>query len=674
MKIIYALSSAFVVGVFATIQAVVNARLGNVAGLPSLGGAFCYLTGLTLMLLGIIIHAYSKKLAIFRFSSEKPPTFFDFFGGICGGLYMTAAVYFSPMLGAALFFSLAIVGQLTSACLCDHFGFGGLPISRITPSKTLALSIAIAGVVVSAMGESGHSSSENTPDHYTNDVENVLGLLENGQVNIRPFVRLIICGVVMLAGAVQPIQATLNWRLSLTLPHKSQAMAFSFFFAWIITTGLSVAVLLFGTKNVKDVFNGFVSAPWYAYIGGPLQGAVVAGGIFIPSRIGTALYYCILLTGELVCSLIVDMVGGFGMPKRGFNVASFSGVCIVIVASISMQNAAKLDKLIVKYFSWMLPCINKLIGAEITKELYESVIPEDEKEAEVVASVVAGVSCISSFDTSSKKDALLADYDPIDYTLPPKSPELRPSIDIFSIPVDAEAHSSSEDNMRSVERAPLPPRSRGSSSTNIRLSGKYGPIRSPINSRQFGMLHGKYLIPLPADTATHASPSGYNSYTDPVDPFLRGEDSTVDAVQSGTSQLSPSTNTNSLPSYPKVRSPVNSGFSSSAGLPPLPPLTNRGRRSRGNTFNLDTSFANKEFWSLPPSSLTNPTPSILQQDALENAIPVPSLKETLQEVKGVLGSVVASVKKASSGKRSRASSSNSQSETLPISRSYNSRN
>jgi transporter family-2 protein len=68
-------------------------------------------------------------------------------GGPLGALIVLAGAGLVRELGAALFITLVIGGQLLCSLLLDHFALMGLPPAPLTPGRVLGAMLVVAGVV-----------------------------------------------------------------------------------------------------------------------------------------------------------------------------------------------------------------------------------------------------------------------------------------------------------------------------------------------------------------------------------------------------------------------------------------------------------------------------------------------------------------------------------------------
>jgi transporter family-2 protein len=67
------------------------------------------------------------------------------FGGLLGAFYVASSTVIAVELGATSLLALALLGQLSTALVIDHFGWLGMPVNPVTLTR-------IAGVALLAVG------------------------------------------------------------------------------------------------------------------------------------------------------------------------------------------------------------------------------------------------------------------------------------------------------------------------------------------------------------------------------------------------------------------------------------------------------------------------------------------------------------------------------------------
>ncbi len=132
----------------------------------------------------------------------------------------------------------------------------------------------------------------------------------------------------LLLGALIPLQAGANARLSRSLADGQGS-------AWAASTvnflvGLAVIlVVLFSKGGGLAAFKGASSAPWWAWIGGLIGAAFVAGTVVCIPRLGAAEFLALAVLGQMLFSLAADHFGLVGLAVREVTPLRLLGVLLV---------------------------------------------------------------------------------------------------------------------------------------------------------------------------------------------------------------------------------------------------------------------------------------------------------------------------------------------------------
>ncbi|WP_459201812.1 DMT family transporter [Methanococcus sp. CF] len=138
----WALIFAIVVGFVASLQPVVNSKLGQNIG--SKNAVFVnFLIGLFLIGLIILISDPSSIKQLSKVPSLNPVYLL---GGIMGVIIVLLSLIVVPELGALSAFSIFVGVQLISGALIDHFGLFGLQKSPITLIKIFGILLLLVGM------------------------------------------------------------------------------------------------------------------------------------------------------------------------------------------------------------------------------------------------------------------------------------------------------------------------------------------------------------------------------------------------------------------------------------------------------------------------------------------------------------------------------------------------
>lgn len=136
---------AWVLGVVAgfglTVQVGMNSQLRKVLQSANLAALISFLVGtMALVLLIVVLRTPVPERAAF---AAVP--WWAWLGGLLGAFYVASSTVVAVELGATTLLGLALLGQLATALVIDHFGWLGLPVNPLTWSR-------VAGVALLGLG------------------------------------------------------------------------------------------------------------------------------------------------------------------------------------------------------------------------------------------------------------------------------------------------------------------------------------------------------------------------------------------------------------------------------------------------------------------------------------------------------------------------------------------
>ncbi|MBN8048907.1 MULTISPECIES: DMT family transporter [Paraclostridium] len=127
-------------GVVLSIMVVLNGDLGNATG-NYISSVIIHFVGL----IGIIILLVVTKSKI---KNLKGIPFYMFSGGLIGILTVLFTNISFTNLGVSLTVSLALLGQLVTSIVIDHFGYFDLEVNKFEKKKIIGLGIIILGIFI----------------------------------------------------------------------------------------------------------------------------------------------------------------------------------------------------------------------------------------------------------------------------------------------------------------------------------------------------------------------------------------------------------------------------------------------------------------------------------------------------------------------------------------------
>lgn len=279
-------------GVAIAVQAYVNGRLSGQLGSYEVAAAVNNLVGLVaLVVYGVAAGSTRRALAHAR-SGPRPPLWL-FAGGALGSLLVIVSAAAAPKVGVAL---------LTVALVCGQTG-GGLPVDAsgispagrqpITAPRLLGVGLAIAAVVITALGSGGHPHA---------------GLL----------------ALAVLAGVAGAIQPATNGRLAERFGGEPAAAALVNFAVGFTALALFALAVVGG----RTIHWGASEAP--DWIGGILGAYFVLVSAAAVSTVGVLRLLLVAVAGQSAGALAIDLVAP--VPGETVGVTTVVGLVLTIVA------------------------------------------------------------------------------------------------------------------------------------------------------------------------------------------------------------------------------------------------------------------------------------------------------------------------------------------------------
>lgn len=133
--------------------------------------------------------------------------------------------------------------------------------------------------------------------------------------------------VAVAAGVLMAVQGSLNSALSQIIGVLEGSLA-------VHLLGLiTVAALLFIFGLGRGDLGRIGEAPWYLYLGGLLNAAIVYGVMLAIGKSGAGRATTAIITGQLATSLLVDQFGWFGLARQSFTWGRGAGLVLMAVAA-----------------------------------------------------------------------------------------------------------------------------------------------------------------------------------------------------------------------------------------------------------------------------------------------------------------------------------------------------
>lgn len=129
----------------------------------------------------------------------------------------------------------------------------------------------------------------------------------------------------LAAGCVMALQPAVNARLS---NHCSQPLHASWVSFGVGFAALSGILLLLQIGFPQP--SKLATAPWWAWLGGLIGIYMVTVSLLVAPQLGATRWIALVLTGQILLSLVLDHFGLIGFAKQSFNGLRLLGVILLL--------------------------------------------------------------------------------------------------------------------------------------------------------------------------------------------------------------------------------------------------------------------------------------------------------------------------------------------------------
>lgn len=129
----------------------------------------------------------------------------------------------------------------------------------------------------------------------------------------------------LITGALIPIQAATNAAFSKSIgnPYVTGLMVFA-----VGLTGMLLFLLFSGTA--LPAVHQLTAAPPYGYLGGLIVATYVVMITILVPRIGVGTAIGLIVTGQILCAVVIDHFGLFQVPVRPVDAGRIAGMVLMI--------------------------------------------------------------------------------------------------------------------------------------------------------------------------------------------------------------------------------------------------------------------------------------------------------------------------------------------------------
>lgn len=298
LGVVVALAAAFVGGALVALQSRINGELGQRLGDGFLAAFLSFGSGLVVLAIAMLVWrpgrvGAARLVAAVR---DRDIPWWLLFGGVGGAFFVLGQGLTVGLLGVALFTVAVVCGQTVSSLVLDHRGLALMPRRPATPPRIVAAALAVVAVGIAV-------SDRIRPD--------------------APYLALL---VPLVAGVLVGWQSAVNGQVRYV---AGSALTATFGNFLVGTTVLGIALLVhLGIAGWHVEFPG----EWWLYTGGIIGCIFIAAQSVIVRHTGVLLMGLALLAGQLVASVVADVVAP--VPDAALHVVTVAGTALLLVAVV----------------------------------------------------------------------------------------------------------------------------------------------------------------------------------------------------------------------------------------------------------------------------------------------------------------------------------------------------
>ncbi len=143
--------------------------------------------------------------------------------------------------------------------------------------------------------------------------------------------RYLILVLVVLGGAVIPVQVAANKRLEQAVRSPVLAAAIA-----LLVGGIVLALLSTTGWLGRGRISGAASAPWWVWLAASFSTFTVVSIIALP-RVGAAAVIAATVFGQLIAAAVLDQFGWLGVPQVRLNWWRIGGAVLLLAGTLMMQ-------------------------------------------------------------------------------------------------------------------------------------------------------------------------------------------------------------------------------------------------------------------------------------------------------------------------------------------------
>jgi bacterial/archaeal transporter family-2 protein len=144
--------------------------------------------------------------------------------------------------------------------------------------------------------------------------------------------RFLLVVMALVSGAILPLQATINFRMSKQVggPIISAFVSFA-----VGTIGLLLYLVISKQFNMRQMIAQ--PSPWWIWIGGLLGAVYVTSIVILVPKLGVALSFSLIIAGQMFAAIIFDHFGLLGVNVQQISLWKIIGALFIVAGVLLIR-------------------------------------------------------------------------------------------------------------------------------------------------------------------------------------------------------------------------------------------------------------------------------------------------------------------------------------------------
>lgn len=140
-----------------------------------------------------------------------------------------------------------------------------------------------------------------------------------------------------ITGVAFAMQSAVNGALRKATENPIFASIASFTGGLLILPWLLILSHMSGLFTIPSIELLITETKWWMYIGGVFGVVLVLGSVLLTKKIGFTTYFSLLISGQLVGSVVADAIGFLGTEIIMPTPIRFAGILLLVIGTILIQ-------------------------------------------------------------------------------------------------------------------------------------------------------------------------------------------------------------------------------------------------------------------------------------------------------------------------------------------------